>query len=51
MRRLFRSRRALDPLIGYLTVTGVVAAPVAVAAGPVEEMVERYRRYLLVSAG
>lgn len=51
VRRLFRSRRALDPLISYLIATGVVAAPVAEPGGPVEEIVERYRRYLLVERG
>ena len=49
--RLFCSRRALDPLISYLTVTGVLAARVVEPGGPVEEMVERYRRYLLVERG
>ena len=47
--RLFRSRLALEPVIGYLRELGV--APVRVAAGPVtpaEALIERYRRYLLV---
>jgi integrase/recombinase XerD len=51
VRRLFRSRRALDPLISYLTAAGVLAAPVAVPAGPAAQMVDRYRRYLLVEPG
>ena len=47
--RLFRSRRALEPVIGYLRDVGVVPAPAP--AGPlsaVDELLERYRRYLLV---
>jgi integrase/recombinase XerD len=51
VRRLFRSRRALDPLITYLTLSEVLAPSVAVPSGPVTEMVERYRRYLLVERG
>jgi site-specific recombinase XerD len=51
VRRLFRSRRALDPLITYLTLSEVLAPSVAVPACPVTEMVERYRRYLLVERG
>lgn len=51
VRRLFRSRRALDPLITYLTLSEVLAASVAAPAGPVTEMVERYRRYLPVERG
>ena len=48
VKRLFRSRRALEPIIGYLDSLGVapVSAPVALSA--VEELLERYRRYLLV---
>ena len=46
--RLFRSRRALEPVIGYLRDLGVLPAPVAPALSPVEELLERYRRYLLV---
>lgn len=47
--RLFRSRQALEPLIGYLRGLGVVPAPVdSGPLTPVEELVERYRRYLLV---
>lgn len=45
---LFRSRRALEPVIGYLRDLGVVQASVAPALSPVEELLERYRRYLLV---
>ena len=46
--RLFRSRQALEPVIGYLGELGVLPAPVAPALSPVEELLERYRRYLLV---
>lgn len=47
--RLFRSRRALEPLFGYLRGLGAVPAPVDLGpVTPVEELVERYRRYLLV---
>ena len=47
--RLFRSLLALEPILGYLRGLGV--APVVADAGavtPVEELLERYRRYLLV---
>lgn len=46
--RLFVSRRALEPVIGYLRGLGVVSAPTVVALSPVEGIVQRYRRYLLV---
>jgi len=46
--RLFRSRQALEPVIGYLGELGVLPAPVEPALSPVEELLERYRRYLLV---
>lgn len=46
--RLFRSRQALEPLMGYLRARGVLPAPVAVTLSPVDELLERYRRYLLV---
>lgn len=47
--RLFRSRSALEPLIGYLRELGALpAAAVVGPVGPVEELVERYRRYLLL---
>ncbi|HEY5262072.1 MAG TPA: tyrosine-type recombinase/integrase [Solirubrobacteraceae bacterium] len=46
--RLFRSRRALEPLMGYLRGLGVVPAPAVIPLAPVEELLERYRRYLLV---
>jgi integrase/recombinase XerD len=46
--RLFRSRRALGPIIGYLRGLGVAPPPVPVVLSAVEELLERYRRYLLV---
>ena len=46
--RLFRSRRALEPVIGHLRGLGVLSVPMASALSPVEELLERYRRYLLV---
>jgi site-specific recombinase XerD len=46
--RLFRSRRALEPLMGYLRGLGVAPAPTVGSLSPAEEVVERYRRYLLV---
>jgi site-specific recombinase XerD len=50
--RTFRSPKALQPLLAYLRRLGV--APVVVtdtAAMPVEGLLERYRRYLLVERG
>lgn len=47
--RLFRSLLALEPILGYLRGLGV--APEVVdpgPLGPVGELIERYRRYLLV---
>ena len=49
VRRLFRSRRALEPVLGYLR--GVGAVPVTMLAAPVtavDEFLGRFRRYLLV---
>src|SRR5512135_2032063 len=46
--RLFRSRQALEPLMGYLRGLGVIAAPAVGPRTSVEEVAERYRRYLLV---
>jgi integrase/recombinase XerD len=46
--RLFRSRLALEPVIGYLRGLGVGPAPTILPLSPLEELVERYRRYLLV---
>ncbi len=47
-----RSLRALEPLLAYLRELGVVQpAAVVVAATPAEELLERYRRYLLSERG
>src|SRR6266496_4740856 len=47
-----RSSRALDPLLAHLRELGVVQpAGVVVTATPAEELLERYRRYLLVERG
>ena len=46
--RLFRSRQALDPIIGCLHSLGVLPLPAPVALSAVEELLERYRRYLLI---
>ena len=49
VRRLFRSRDALEPVISYLR--GVGAVPVPVPAGPlspVDVVLARYERYLLM---
>ncbi len=49
--RLFRSRRALEPLTGYLASVGALPPPLEQSRGPAEELLERYRRYLLVKRG
>jgi site-specific recombinase XerD len=47
--RLFRSRQALEPVMSYLRDLGVVPAPApAGVLTAVDELLERYRRYLLV---
>jgi integrase/recombinase XerD len=47
--RLFRSLLALEPILGYLRELGVAPDPVAVGpVTPAGELLERYRRYLLV---
>lgn len=47
--RLFRSLLALEPVIEYLRGLGATPLPAAIAPlTPVDEVVERYRRYLLV---
>ena len=46
--RLFRSRQALEPIVGYLRGLGVAPAPAPIVLSVVEELLERYRRYLLV---
>lgn len=48
VQRLFRSRRALDPLMGYLRSIGVIAVPEPVVLTEVDELLQGYRRYLLV---
>jgi integrase/recombinase XerD len=48
----FRSPRALAPLLGYLRGRGVTPVPVPVVPeGPVEVLLERYRRYLVGERG
>jgi integrase/recombinase XerD len=51
VRRLFRSRRALDPLMGHLMTLGVLVPSVAALASPADAIVESYRRYLLLERG
>ena len=46
-----RSPRALEPLLAYLRELGMELAPVVVAATPADELLERYRRYLLGERG
>jgi len=48
VQRLFRSRHALEPIISYLGSVGVAPVPAPVALSAVEELLARYRRYLLV---
>lgn len=52
-RSAFRSVKALGPLMGYLRGLSVVPEPSAPAGprGPVESLVEKYRRYLLSERG
>lgn len=46
------SARALGPLLAYLRALGVALVPTAVAAPtPVERLLERFRRYLIVERG
>jgi site-specific recombinase XerD len=48
----YRSSKALSPLLGYLRGLGVTPRPVASApGGPVEVLLERYRRYLVSERG
>jgi integrase/recombinase XerD len=47
----FRSLKALRPLLDYLSPLGVLPVPPVVAPGPVEELLTRYRTYLLVERG
>jgi integrase/recombinase XerD len=47
--RLFRSLAALEPVLGYLRELGAVPEVVAAVPGTAaEELIERYRRYLLL---
>lgn len=47
----YRSVRALQPLLEYLAPLGVLPIPQEVPPGPVEELLGRYRGYLLVERG
>lgn len=47
----YRSGKALAPLRDYLTPLGVLPVPTVAPAGPVEELLGRYRDYLLVERG
>ena len=47
-RRLFRSWLALEPVIGYLRGWASCRRSRCAGRSPVEELIERYRRYLLV---
>jgi len=49
--REYVSVKALAPLLDYLTPLGVLPAAELVARGPVEELLDCYRRYLLVERG
>ncbi|MGH3613643.1 MAG: hypothetical protein ACRDRK_13840 [Pseudonocardia sp.] len=49
--REYRSARALAPLLGYLAPLGVLPIPQEVPPGPVEELLGRYRAWLLVERG
>jgi integrase/recombinase XerD len=49
VRRLFRSREALEPVISYLRGVGAIPAPVpAGPPSPVDVVLARYERYLLM---
>jgi integrase/recombinase XerD len=47
----YRSVKALRPLLDYLAPLGVLPAPPEVPLGPVEELLGRYRDYLLAERG
>lgn len=49
--REYLTVKALAPLLDYLTPLGVLPPAERVALGPVEELLGRYRRYLLVERG
>jgi integrase/recombinase XerD len=47
----YRSVKAMRPLLTYLAPLGVLPDPQMVELGPVEELLGRYREYLLVERG
>jgi integrase/recombinase XerD len=48
----YLSGKALEPLLAYLRGLGVApASPALAPGGPVEELLERYRRYLTIERG
>ncbi|MEA5457252.1 site-specific integrase [Sinomonas sp. JGH33] len=49
--REYLSMKAFAPLLAYLTPLGVLPVEEPVALGPVEELLDCYRRYLLVERG
>ena len=49
--RQYRSPKALQPLLSYLAPLGVLPAEERLALGPVEELLDRYREYLLGERG
>jgi len=49
--REYRSSRAFVPLLDYLAPLEVLPAPAVVRCGPVEDLLGRYRDYLIVERG
>jgi integrase/recombinase XerD len=49
--REYRSVKALRPLLDYLAPLGVLPVPLVVPAGPVEELLGRFREYLVGERG
>jgi integrase/recombinase XerD len=49
--RQYRSVKALQPLLGYLAPLSVLPVPQEIPASPVEELLGRYRTWLLVERG
>jgi site-specific recombinase XerD len=49
--RQYRSLKAMAPLLDYLAPLGVLPAPPSVQLDPVEDLLGRYRRWLLVERG
>lgn len=47
----YRSVKAMQPLLGYLAPLGVLPIPREVPPGPVEELLGRYRAWLLMERG